>query len=92
MTLILFTDTAPHPFAEELAHQGHRVFEAVAISEVNALADQHLNATIIITAEVHPERAKAVQHHYTTLQLKSEATVRDIVWELSHVMKGAIIQ
>jgi hypothetical protein len=92
MILILFTTTAPHPLAEELTHQGHRVFEAVAISEVYALADQHLNATIIITAEVHPERAKAVQHHYTTLHLKSGATVRDIVWELSHVMKGAIIQ
>jgi hypothetical protein len=64
MTLILFTDTAPHSLAEELTHQGHRVFEAVAISEVYALADQHPNATIVITAEVHPERAKAV--HTTT--------------------------
>jgi hypothetical protein len=39
MTLILFTDTAPHPLAEELSHQGHQVFEAVAISEVYALAE-----------------------------------------------------
>jgi hypothetical protein len=46
----------PHPFAEELAYQGHQVFEAVAISEVYALADQHLNATIIITADVDTER------------------------------------
>ena len=92
MTLILFTLTAPHPFAEELSRQGHRVFEAVAISEVYSLADQHLNSTIIITADVDPERARAVQHHYTTLHLKPEATVQDIMWELSHGMKGTIIQ
>jgi hypothetical protein len=92
VTLILFTATAPHPFAEELAHQGHRVFEAVAISEVYALADQHLNSTIIITANVDPERAKAVQHHYTTLHLKPEATVQDIMWELSHLLKDVRVQ
>jgi predicted nicotinamide N-methyase len=75
MTLILFTLTAPHPFAEELSRQGYRVFEAVAISEVYALADQHMNASIIITADVDPERVRAVQHHYTTLHLKTEATI-----------------
>lgn len=90
MILILFTDTAPHPLAEELSRQGHQVFEAVAISEVYALADQHLNATIIITSEVHPERA--VHHHYTTLHLKPEATAHDIVWELSALVKDATVQ
>jgi hypothetical protein len=92
MTLILFTTTAPHPLAEELSRQGHRVFEAVAISEVYALSDQHQLSTIIITADVDPERAKAVQHHYTTLHLKPEASVQDIMWELSQGLKGAIIQ
>lgn len=91
MTVILFTDRAPHPLTEGLMHQGHQVFEAISISEVYALADQHRLATIIITAEVHPERARAIQHHYTTLHLQPNATVRDIVWEVSN-LKGAIIQ
>ena len=90
MTLILFTTTAPHPLADELAHQGIRVFEAVAISEVYALADQHLNATIIITADVDPERARAVQYHYTTLHLKPGATVQDIVWEVSNLNDASV--
>lgn len=90
-TLILFTDRAPHPFTEELSHQGHQVFEAVAISEVYALADQHQNATIIITADVHPERAKAIQHHYTTLDLKPEATIKDVVWELSLLLSNSSV-
>jgi hypothetical protein len=36
----------------------------LAISEVFNLADHHPLATIIITADVDPERAKAIQHHY----------------------------
>jgi hypothetical protein len=91
MILILFTTTAPDPLTEELMHHGHQVFEAMAISEVFALADQHPAATIIITADVHPERAKAIQHHYQTLHLKANATVRDIIWEVSN-LKGASVQ
>jgi hypothetical protein len=82
-TLILFTTRAPHPLTDELSRQGHQVYEAIAISEVYALADQHLAATIIISADVHPERAKAIQHHYPTLHLKANATTKDIIWELS---------
>jgi hypothetical protein len=82
MTLILFTTIAPNPLAEELSRQGHTVYEALAVSEVYALADQHQMATIIMTADIDPERAKAIQHHYPTLHLKSAATVWEIVWEL----------
>jgi hypothetical protein len=82
MTLILFTDRTPHPLAEGLMDQGHQVFEDLSSSEVYALADQHPAATIIISADVHPERAEAVQHHYPTLHLKLAATVQDIVWKL----------
>jgi hypothetical protein len=71
--------------------QGHEVYEAIAISEVLALADQHPMATIIMTADIDPERAKAVQQHYPTLHLKPSATVQDILWELN-LGKGAIIQ
>jgi hypothetical protein len=92
VTLILFTSIAPAPLTDELSRQGHQVYEALAISEVYALADQYPTATIIITADVHPERAKAVQHHYPTLHLKPAATVQDVVWELSHVTKGAAVQ
>ena len=91
MTVILFTAYAPHPLTDELAHQGHAVYEALVVSEVYALADQHPLATIILTADIDPERAKVIQHHYTTLHLQPNATVRDIVWEVSN-LKGAIIQ
>jgi hypothetical protein len=56
---------------------------------VYALADQHPAAQIIITADIDPERAKAIQHHYPTMHLRANATVHDIVWELN--LKGAMI-
>jgi hypothetical protein len=91
MTLILFTKIAPDPLADQLSHQGHTVHEAMAVSEVYALADQHPLATIIMTADIDPERAKAIQHHYPTLHLKPTATILDIVWEISN-LQGASIQ
>jgi hypothetical protein len=54
MILILFGTEAPNPLADELSHQGHQVYEALAISEVYALADQHPMATIIMTADIDP--------------------------------------
>jgi hypothetical protein len=90
MALILFTGKAPNPLTDGLSQQGHTVYEAIAISEVYALADQHPLATIIMTADIDPERAKAIQHHYPTLYLKPAATVQDIVWELN--LKSATVQ
>lgn len=90
MILILFCTTFPHPFTEELSRQGHQLFEALAISEVYALADQHPTATIIITADIDPERAKAIQQHYPTMHLKANTTMQDILWELNP--KDATVQ
>lgn len=58
VTLILFCTQAPNPLTDELLHQGHQVYEALAVSEVYALADQHPTATILITADVDQGRAK----------------------------------
>lgn len=37
MTLILFTTVAPHQLTHVLSHQGHTVYEALAVSEVYVL-------------------------------------------------------
>jgi hypothetical protein len=81
--LVLFTTRAPNTLTDELSHQGHQVHEALAISEVLALADQHPLATILIAAEVDSARAKMIQQHHPTLHLKPGATTKDILWELA---------
>ena len=90
MTLILFTTAAPDPLAEELSHYGHQVFETLAISEVLALAEAHPKGAIIIKADISSEKGAIIQQHYPTMQLKPNATVKDILWELS--LKGASVQ
>jgi hypothetical protein len=67
-----------------------RSYEALAVSEVLAVIEQHPTAAILIAADVDPERAKAIQHQYPTMHLKP-ATVKEIVWELSHVRNGGPI-
>jgi hypothetical protein len=67
--LILFTTSAPNALADELAHHGHDVYEALAISEVLALAEQYPNSRIVIMPEVEEERANVVRQHWPTVRL-----------------------
>ena len=91
MIAILFTTQVPNPLAEQLSDYGHQVFEALAISEVFALAETYARgAPIIITADVTPGKAAIIQQHYPTMHLKPNATVKDILWELK--VKDEIVQ
>jgi hypothetical protein len=74
MILILFTAVAPCTLSSELSLQGHEVYEALAISEVLALSEQHPTASIIITPDVDQTRAAVVQQHWPTMRLHREFT------------------
>jgi len=78
VTLILFTTIAPHPLTEELSRQGYQVYEALAVSEVLALAEQHPTASIIITPDVDQRRARVIQQHWPTVRLHKEFTALDV--------------
>lgn len=69
MTVILFTTRAPSTLANELAREGHEVFEALVVSEVLALAEQHPYSSIVIAPEVDQERASVIQQHWPTVRL-----------------------
>jgi hypothetical protein len=73
----LFTTHAPDTLLDELVRQGHEVYEALAISEVMALAEQQPTASIIITPDVDQTRAKAIQQHWPTILLHREFTAID---------------
>jgi hypothetical protein len=83
MTIIYLAHKLPDPISDELARQGHRVYECLAISEVFALAEEHIEARIIIGAEIEENRATVIQEHHLTLHLKPGAKAKDILWELS---------
>jgi hypothetical protein len=69
VTLILFTTHAPSALVDQIARHGHEVFEALAVSEVLALAEQHPNSLIVITPEIEQERATVIQQHWPTMRL-----------------------
>jgi hypothetical protein len=72
VTLILFTTQAPNTLAEELARHGHEIYEALAISEVMALAEEHADSVIVIASEVDLGRASVIQQHWPTVRLHKQ--------------------
>lgn len=48
MTIIFLAYKLPDPISDELARQGHSVYECLAISEVFALVEEHFDAQIVI--------------------------------------------
>jgi hypothetical protein len=52
MTIIFLAYRLPDPISDELARQGHSVYECLAISEVFALTQEHFDAQIIIAADM----------------------------------------
>ena len=83
MTIIFLAYKLPDPNSDELARQGHSVYECLAISEVFALVEEHLEAQIVITAEMEEKWARLIQQRYPTFHLKRGATVKAVLWELN---------
>ena len=78
MTIILFTTRASNTISDELAGQGHEVYEALAISEVLALVEQHPASQIPITPEVAQKRASVIQQHWPTIRMHGQFRLMDV--------------
>jgi hypothetical protein len=78
MIMILFTTHAPCTLADDFARQGHDVYEALAISEVIALALQHPNSGIVIAPGIDQNRASVIQQHWPAVRLHEQFTAMDV--------------
>ena len=87
-TVVYFTRELPG-LSEDLSERGLEVYEALAISEVFYLCEQHPNSTVVIDSTVPDEAAAEVARQQITLRLKPEATVADVFWELSPLSGSA---
>lgn len=92
MMIILFTRSLPNAISDELSRQGHTVHEALAISEVLALAEQHPEAQIVIAADVEPARVNVIEQHHPTMQLTADTTAADVIFQLSHLAGETRVQ
>ena len=90
-TLIYFTRELPGINAE-LEQAGFQVFEALAISEVFSLIEQHPAGHIIIDPTVEDDAAQQIGAHYPTMRLKPGATAADVAWELSGLDPSLAVQ
>ncbi|HEX3103617.1 MAG TPA: hypothetical protein VHQ22_04170 [Terriglobales bacterium] len=90
MPFIFLARKLPDPISDELSRHGHSVYECLAISEVFALAAEHLHAQIVIAADMEERWATEIQKHYPTLHLKPGATAKEVLWELS--LEGKKVQ
>ena len=82
-----FTRRAPSPMAAAIAaHGGHAVYEAIAVSEVLALMEQHSIQILIIDSTVDDDAARELQQRLVTLRLQPHATTAEILWELSGIL------
>lgn len=83
-TLVYFTRELPG-LSDDLLEYGFQIYEALAVSEVLYLCEQHPKALVVIDHTVEPDAAKTVAQKHMTLQLKPEATAADVLWELSQL-------
>ena len=90
-TLIYFTRALPG-ISEDLNKAGFQVYEALAISEVFYLMEQHPTASITVDSTVEHEAAQQVALHYPTVRMKADATPADLVRELAALSPDSTLQ
>ena len=72
----------------DLARAGYRVFEAHAVSEALYLCEIRNVDAIVIAADVDEPDVVEAQLRRITIRLNPDATVKDLVWELSQLFPG----
>lgn len=88
-TLIYCTRELPG-LSNDLEVAGFQVYEALALSEVLFLAEQHPNAPIVIDHTVNDSTANEIARHYPTLRLTHQATAADVLWDLSSLPDATV--
>lgn len=80
--IVVLNSVAPSKLAAELELFGHRVWEALAVSEVLFLCEQQSIDAVIIAPEVEHGEMIEKQLRGTIMRLKSNADVAYVDWEL----------
>jgi hypothetical protein len=67
----------------ELTLAGHRVFDALDVSQALYHCENARIDAIVIASEM--EDFTEAQLRYITIRLKPEASAKELIWELSHL-------
>ncbi|MCU1284174.1 MAG: hypothetical protein JWO13_524 [Acidobacteriales bacterium] len=88
ITIAHLTNSSLSPMGDALVRRGFAVHEAVSISEITYLCEHYSIDVVIIAHGV--ETLGHIQGKQITLHLKAQATVADVVWELTNLFPGRI--
>jgi len=80
-SLVYLTTRSNSKLADELALAGHRVFEALAVSEALYFCEHERVDAIVIAPDVDDPDLAEAQLRYITIRMKGSA--KDLIWELS---------
>lgn len=83
--LVYLTNRSNSKLADQLTLAGHRVREVLAVSEALYFCDTENVDVIVIGAEVEDPDLVEAQLRRVTIRLKPEATVKELIWELSNL-------
>jgi AmiR/NasT family two-component response regulator len=84
-SIVLLNVISPSKLSGELELFGHQVWEALDVSEVLFLCEQHRVDAVIIAAEVEGGEIIEKQLRGTVMRLKSNADAAYVDWELSQL-------
>ena len=85
ISLVLMTDRVPSDLANQLMLAGYQVYEALATSEALYVCDQHDITAVLLAPGVQPRGLDEIKTHCITFTLCPDATVRDVLCELSNL-------
>jgi hypothetical protein len=86
-TVVLLTPIAPSRFAEDLERLGVTVHEALAVSEVLNLVQEHNPDAVVLLHDLQVNGLDELKRRVICFELKSVSTPADVVWELSNLKK-----
>ena len=84
-SVVYLTTRAPSKLADDLGLAGFRVFEALEVSEVLHLCEHEKIDAVVIGADVQDPDLIEVQLRHITMKLRPEATLQELVWELTQL-------
>lgn len=84
-SLVLLNTVSPSKLADDLIIAGHQVWEALSVSEVLYLCEQHKIDVTVITAEVEQAELIEKQLRGIVMRLQRDADAAYVHWELSQL-------
>jgi hypothetical protein len=85
-TLVLFSQLAPSPLADELERWGYHVYEALAPSEVLHLCGAVAIDAVVVMPGIGRHRLEEIMRRAITIQLEEGFKTEDLLKELAALL------